>query len=600
METDLKPFTMTRLVRNGSMVSGVPLVVKCIWTPINVSNLITTEGTLEDAQAISSCRIHDYCRGHLCISPSNGAYLIPYGFAVGGEIISSDGSLMNQALILGEKGRSDIVDHCFKKVAGKRGLMRKSCNGCRPTNTMRLVASPSVGPVHTIEIPDRVLRRSVFMYIFEDGRCSTRKLEVGDVIVVGRCPSQGADSALPMKVVRGKPNVNSVRIPLELCNLTNADFDGDELWMFVPMTLKGMMEAEQSWNRVWSQSTIKSVFGDVTTVAKENDIPLWLDPAMLSTMTFEEMSEHKGGSMYDSMMLKTKSWKQMYKIMISKSYWRSFMARSELGIVNTTASRHGLAGPYGFMRMGMMLGSCVNVRNGSLTIASAKCPALPIVRMPPTTDALSCSSAMTKLTKIMYQAGIDTSKHGVTGGKTPAINTLMSDIGFCYAITSVGGGVGVSAVKNTIVYGRSDLYTNLSAMLKSNGPADMIRRAYGIVSMIEEIDTVTLLDTERVAVAFFICFLSVNINSLVNQDPIGVMLKLGLDWVTSVTCSNVKWFKNVIRSENALGNVSMSTDISSVLGSIFIGNMSMITNTPSTAYRTGTVIESEMSTVSNC
>jgi hypothetical protein len=124
----------------GRSVIGTPWVVKCTWTRIKVENLDVYEGTLEDAKSSKNCTYHPRCKGHLC--SSNNAYLIPYGFATGGEIISSVGSMLNQAVIANDKSATDIAEHCYGRIATKSGIMRKSCNGCRPTNTMRFVASP--------------------------------------------------------------------------------------------------------------------------------------------------------------------------------------------------------------------------------------------------------------------------------------------------------------------------------------------------------------------------------------------------------------------------------------------------------------------------
>ncbi|KAK5152563.1 hypothetical protein LTR04_006375 [Oleoguttula sp. CCFEE 6159] len=243
MDNNTKPSTIKRSIRSGSSIASVPSVVKCVWTPPKTKNLLVFEGKIEDAKSQRSCSMHEFCKGHLCMS--NGAYLIPYGFATGGEIVSSDGSVLNQAVINGRKSASDVADHCFKRIKGKRRIMRKSCNGFRPTNTFRLVASPGHTPPGFIEIPERVVQRARFMYVSGDGRCSTRAIKQGDVIVMGRCPSQGADSALPMRVVVGQKGVNSVRVPLEIYKLNNADFDGDELWMLMPMSAVSIEEVDE-------------------------------------------------------------------------------------------------------------------------------------------------------------------------------------------------------------------------------------------------------------------------------------------------------------------------------------------------------------------
>jgi hypothetical protein len=61
-----------------------------------------------------------------------------------------------------------------------------------------------------------------------------------------------------------------------------------------------------------------SVFGHVDRVAAENGLGPGFDGAMLTTMTFQEMFEHKGGEMYDAMMMKTKSWRSMCRSMTDR------------------------------------------------------------------------------------------------------------------------------------------------------------------------------------------------------------------------------------------------------------------------------------------
>jgi hypothetical protein len=37
------------------------------------------------------------------------------------------------------------------------------------------------------------------------------------IIAIGRCPSQGADSALPVKIMTADEGIHTVRIPAEIC-----------------------------------------------------------------------------------------------------------------------------------------------------------------------------------------------------------------------------------------------------------------------------------------------------------------------------------------------------------------------------------------------
>ena len=575
-----RPFVCSRMVKPGYSITGVPSVVKCVWTTIKTENLLVFDGELEDARGTKSCNMHKGCRGHLCIA--NGTYLIPYGFAAGGEIIASEASMLNQSVILGDKNSDDVAAHCYKRIATKNGILRKLCNGCRPTNSMRLVASPGNVDKGVIQIPHRVMNRSRFVYVSQDGRCKTRKLKDGDTIVMGRCPSQGSDSALPMRVSTSTENTNSVRVPLEVCKMNNADFDGDELWMLVPMSTIGFEETRRAWYRVWGDDRIISVFGAACALACENGLERVLDPATLTTMTFEEMSQHPGGRMYDSMMLKPKSWREMYKVMVSVTYWRSHVSRSETGIMNTVMSRHGIAGPYGSMRMGMMLGTCVNTRGNVLVVDSVMMPVLPRVVMTRLESSVVCSSAMTKLTKVMYQAGIDMSKHGAARGKIPAIRTILTSSANTYAIAGQQGNENVVLIPSADASRLSNIYTNMNSIRSAAASPDVMRVACGVVALVEELDSVELTNQERVAAAFLLVFLSAYTNEVVGTNTVELMGTLGLDWYTSVTCSDVRWIKNVMRNAYSSTPVSLTTDVSSILGSIFIGNMSMFTSADST------------------
>ena len=593
-----KPFTMRRLVRNGHSVSGVPMVVKCEWSPLKVTNLITFDGTIEDAERSKGCHLnevsHEFCRGHVCMS--GDTYLIPYGFAVGGEIVSSDGSILNQAVINGEKSADDVATYCYDRIKGKKGLLRKSCNGCRPVNTCRLVISPGKLMPGYIAIPKRVMERARFMYVSEDGRCKMRKMTVGMVITMGRCPSQGADSEPPMKIVESGEDINSVRISPESCIPTNADFDGDEVFMIPPASAESEKELEALWYERWISNPVKPVFNPVDEMAYSAGLPDSFDSAMLTTMTFEEMSKHPGGEPYSSMILKQKSWKEMYKVATSRTYWKTCVERFENGIVNTISSRHGLAGPYGFMRMGMMLGTCVNMRDNTLVIDSTKMPNLPLLNVRPQSNVIPCSSGITKLTKIMYQSGIDTSKHGSFKGKVPAVSTLLDSNGLAYGVINKNGRSTVALMDSANVYMNSDLYTNMSSIARGIEPLQMLRRASMIVSMVEEIDSTPLTDVERISCAFLLSFLCVNTETVMSMKTTDLMQRLGLDWYTSVTCSDVRWIKQVIRNED----VVLSTDISSILGAIFIGNMSLITSRVTNLFKNAATVASTSGYGSMC
>lgn len=42
---------------------------------------------------------------------------------------------MRMAILNGAKSKSDVADFCFKRLAGNKGVLRKSCNGTGPTNS---------------------------------------------------------------------------------------------------------------------------------------------------------------------------------------------------------------------------------------------------------------------------------------------------------------------------------------------------------------------------------------------------------------------------------------------------------------------------------
>ncbi|KAK2051679.1 hypothetical protein LY76DRAFT_381219 [Colletotrichum caudatum] len=236
---------------------------------------------------------------------------------------------------------------------------------------------------------------------------------------------------------------------------------------------------------------------------------------MYSTMTFEEMSKHKGGELYETPMLKPKSWKNMYATMINRSYWTSFVIRSKAGIVNTMMSRLGLATPYGVMRLSTMLGTVVTTTNGMFSIKSPSVPILPVVPTPPYVSKVVCSSAMTKLTKIMYQKGIDLSKHGRDMSKIAAIETLMKATDTCYAMLMTDEGVGPAMCNTMHAIARGEMGTSLINIASLDGHMDVLTRSILVVSMIETVDSVTLTDSERIAAGFLLPFLSKNVPSVI-------------------------------------------------------------------------------------
>lgn len=588
-QDDERPFTASRVIKPGQSTVTAPRVVSCYWSPINTANLYAPTMTEEEMDRNVGCVRHERCKGHLRMDPNRNVYMIPHGFAIADELRSSDTYVMNKMVMEGRKDASDVSKFCFDRISGKRGLLRKGCNGTRPTNSFRFVATPSDGPLGYVYLPFHVFDRGQFVRLYPNGRCVMKKLKEGDTIMIGRQPAQGKDSALPVKVLRGLEGQSTIKITLEVCPLTNADFDGDEMFGVVAASESTEEEMEMRWNEQWCSNKVVNITEAVKKIALDSGADPDVDPAMYTTMPLEDMETHPGGKMYELLMLKPKSWRIMTKVMYDKSYWKSWVTRSEQGIVNTIMGRHGIAGPYGYMRLGMMLGTCVITSPKMVTINSMPKPMLPCVDTYPGMNRITCSSAMTKLTKILYQRGIDTAKHGKVMGKTPAMETLMNLSDDCYAIMNVENELNISLSPASSAIGSTNPCTTLE-WINSRGPnSNIIASSVMVTSMIEEIDNVTLTPQERVMVSVLFAFLSMSSKAVMETDMISVIYPLGLDWYTAATCSDIRWIKNVIRDPSRYSEVRMDTNIDSTLGAIFLGNMSMITQQTLGEHGSGTV-----------
>lgn len=58
------------------------------------------------------------------------------------------------------------------------------------------------------------------------------RMKENDLVAYGRCPSQGIDGALPIKVKRASKGEFSIRVPLDVCKLNTTDPGGDEAWVY--------------------------------------------------------------------------------------------------------------------------------------------------------------------------------------------------------------------------------------------------------------------------------------------------------------------------------------------------------------------------------
>ena len=151
-----------------------------------------------------------------------------------------------------------------------------------------------------------------------------------DVVIVGRCPSQGSDGALPMRVKRRAAGETSMRVPLEICSRNNGDFDGDEMWLLVPISRAAVLEAEARMNVVWSEAVVRDNRLSMWIIMTSNVSDETVDQMMYTTMIFDAMSTYKGGEIYNLAMLKPKVWKQMLACMSNSHFHNESMYEPHL------------------------------------------------------------------------------------------------------------------------------------------------------------------------------------------------------------------------------------------------------------------------------
>lgn len=575
------PFTLRRVARPGGSIANLPLVVSCELKPMRYMNVSRTVPVVEDMNTVTGCKIksHSGCKGHHMTDETGTIYMIPYGFATGDETKYSDSAMLNNSVMAGEKTADDVAAFCFKKIGGKTGIARKNCNSARPTNTLRFVAIPARwdAPEDTVWLPKEVFDKGTFLFMNRDGRFTTVKLKQGSKVLVGRCPSTGPYSSIPVIAMMATDDAKAVRAPIDLCRLNNLDFDGDELWFKVPGSEDAVEELDAAFDRIWSEirNTYGSFYGRLMREVRLAGATEEVDPVLLTTMPLEDMVDHPGGPIYEAALLKPKSWKVMGMTAFDPSYWKTWVARSMDGIVSTTMGKHGIGSPYMIMRTLTMMGTVVTVERGVVTVTCKDKPRLPLLVAPPGASCGTCPAALMKMTSVMYQEGIDSAKHGMSLRKVSAIYTLVSDVDQCYTFVEAGGQVTTSVVPVTVAMSGEHLYTKLSYIRGAATPEEMVDRSVMVVSIVEAIDGVTLTVAERVMVSVFFAFVSTKTDALICNDSTEPMVALGADWYTSLTCSDVRWVKNVMRGTVVTGDIDMTTDVSTTLGSMLLGNMPM-------------------------
>ena len=299
-----------------------------------------------------------------------------------------------------------------------------------------------------------------------------------------------------------------------------------------------------------------------------------IDSAIYTTMPLEDMIDRPGRPMYDILMLKMKCWKVMRKTSFSTLDWKTWVERSMNGIISSTESKHGIGKPYVHMEDAMIMATMVVRDSTHIRIRIRIKDSLPIPALvtPPNINQGTCSSALTKITVSMYQKRIDLAKHGSNKGRIMAVKTLIKETEECFGFMNLDGKTTIALMPISVAIQSTNPYTKLSYISQANTPAILLQRAIIVASMVEELDDISLADEERLAAAVFFAFSSRKVNEIISDNQVSVMSRMKADWYTSITCSNISWLKWKLRSSDTNSNVNMKTDVTSISGSVFLGN----------------------------
>ncbi len=90
-----------------------------------------------------------------------------------------------------------------------------------------------------------------------------------------------------------------------------------------------------------------------------------VDPAMASTLEFEDMATAPPMPIYDTLMLKHKSCAMSWTLAVNNTMDRTHLDRNEEALVYTMTIRHGIAEPYISLRNSMGFGNVVRSKANS-------------------------------------------------------------------------------------------------------------------------------------------------------------------------------------------------------------------------------------------
>jgi hypothetical protein len=571
----IKMFTMSRVCRLGANINDHPHVISASWTELDTDGVVCERMTNYADEFVVACPLHgEECRGHVRRCGVSSAMVLPISFAREDGTKFSEAAIWTRKLKTGEIDRWDYAKLLMKKVAGKSGIGRKECSGCRTPCTVRGVASPFRGPMGFMTMPKRYMERGVFMFKEDDGTFTTRKIKENDVVILGRCPSKSADSALPMKVMIGEDDAAVLGVPINVCSLNNTDFDGDEDWVFVPASNASIREAERRWVEVWEE---RGIVDFEVKVKKAAAAMGWeeesgLDPVMFSTLPLDEMVSENKMAIHDVCLLKPAVWDTITKAVKDPKTYTTAVTRNEEGINMTTLGRHSIAGPYVAMRnaavIGTLIGRCCD-RGVLLRPTSIGDIRVDGSNIKPG----SCSNGLAKMLSSLFQKSVDTAKHGKTNATKTASEMLLTRAHTAIGIVNMTHGTDFKILNETGAL-RNTMRASMMWVSEAKNIPDVYTRAVQAVTFAAKVDGTDMTEDEIEAVALLVLVFSlkagigiVSENSLVNASK-----SIGIDWFTAMTASNI----SPLKSLHELPDICKCTSIMTVMGAILTGNMSWI------------------------
>ncbi|KAI0471438.1 hypothetical protein GGR56DRAFT_654204 [Xylariaceae sp. FL0804] len=119
-----------------------------------------------------------------------------------------------------------------------------------------------------------------------------------------------------------------------------------------------------------------------------------------------------------------------------------------------------------------------------------------------------CSSALTKMTAILYQREIEAAKHGRNLTEVTAVETRLRTTDNCFGFVNDGPCPTVRMMNIADAVKMTHPCTKLSYTAAASSPTNLLERAIVGGCMAEELDDISRTNDERLAVAVFVAFIS--------------------------------------------------------------------------------------------